>query len=67
MSGTALANWAFVSQPKEQAQIFASKLNCPTEDTRKMVACLKNVDAAMIAPFFKEADVKFLSFHFVNF
>lgn len=57
MSGTSLNHWAFVKKPREQAQMYAAKLHCPTNNTVDMVTCLKRTGAGDIAELFKETDV----------
>ena len=43
MSGTALASWARMRNPKEQAVRFAKRAKCPTADTKEMVRCLRKL------------------------
>lgn len=50
-SGTALSPWAINRNPKQQAQMLASALGCPTDDTKKMVACLRQKPAEEFATF----------------
>lgn len=40
-SGSALSSWAFDSSPQRHAQDIASGLDCPTDSTKEMIACLK--------------------------
>ncbi|XP_012685549.2 bile salt-activated lipase-like [Clupea harengus] len=42
-SGVALCPWAIVRNPREYAELVATRVHCPTDD--KMAACLKMTDA----------------------
>ncbi|XP_021946366.1 venom carboxylesterase-6 [Folsomia candida] len=52
-SGFALAHWSFIRKPKEQSEIFAKKLGCPTQSTHEMVECLQKVSSYRIAELFR--------------
>ncbi|CAL8081027.1 unnamed protein product [Orchesella dallaii] len=52
-SGFSLAHWSFIRKPKEQAEIFAKKVGCPTKTTEEMVACLKSLPGRKIAEVFR--------------
>jgi len=41
-SGSALASWAFDSEPEKHAKDIASETGCPTNDIDAMVSCLRN-------------------------
>ncbi|XP_014204328.1 venom carboxylesterase-6-like [Copidosoma floridanum] len=48
-SGTALGRWAYNHDTSETARILARALNCPTNDSRDMVQCLKTISATDMA------------------
>ncbi|ODM99012.1 Venom carboxylesterase-6 [Orchesella cincta] len=48
-SGTALSPWALIDNPELQAQELAEGLDCPTNDTIRMVKCLKTLPGMKIA------------------
>lgn len=48
-SGFSLAHWSFTHKPREQAQIFAKKVNCPIRTSDEMVACLRSLPGRKIA------------------
>jgi len=45
-SGSALASWAFDSEPEKHAMEIASYLGCPTTTTSEFVSCVKNEKSA---------------------
>jgi len=47
-SGSAIKPWSFMEKPRDQARILGTKLKCPTEDSVKLVTCLKGLDANLI-------------------
>lgn len=53
-SGLASMAWAVYPNPAKQAKRFAAQANCPTEDTREMVKCLKSRDALELVSIHKE-------------
>ena len=56
-SGTALTPWSLTRNPKEQAERFASGLNCPTDNTKAMADCLKKLPVDAILDYYIEARV----------
>lgn len=48
-SGFSLAHWSFVRKPREQANDFSKKVNCPTTSTEEMVSCLKALPGRKLA------------------
>ena len=47
-SGSALSSWAFDATPEKHAtEIAGNYLNCPTDNTKNMISCLKNEKSAM--------------------
>ncbi|CAG7713561.1 unnamed protein product [Allacma fusca] len=48
-SGVATKLWSIQPQPLESATLLAQRLNCSTNTTEVMVACLKRVDASLIS------------------
>lgn len=47
-SGSALNYWTMYRQSKEQARYFAKQLNCPVDNSKDMVKCLKELDASTL-------------------
>jgi bile salt-stimulated lipase len=43
-SGSALNYWTIYRNSKAQAQYFAKRVNCPTENSQKMADCLQTLD-----------------------
>lgn len=52
-SGFSLAHWSFVRKPREQAKIFAEKVDCPTDNSEEMIHCLKALPGRRIAEVFR--------------
>jgi carboxylesterase type B len=57
-SGTALAHWALMETPREQALRFAGQLNCPIKVPEEMVNCLKAVNPLELVEVHKEVLVR---------
>lgn len=53
--------WALYPNPKKQSQRFAAKFGCSVDDSEKMVACLKKVDAAEFVNAHREMTVNIQS------
>lgn len=47
-SGLATNPWALTNDPVSQSKKFAVNLGCPTDTTKEMVACLKNLTASEV-------------------
>ncbi|XP_064595928.1 uncharacterized protein LOC135462634 [Liolophura sinensis] len=54
-SGTALANWAMVKNPKEKAKIYAAYAQCPQE-SQPLVDCVRNMSVADIIKYQAQMD-----------
>jgi len=53
-SGAAFHFWAMNHEPRQQSLRLGKLLGCPTEDTKEMVQCLKNVEASAIVDIHRE-------------
>ena len=62
-SGSAFHEWAFSKKPRVQAERLARGVGCWSQDTNKMVACLKAAPAFQIARFHRE----YLVTHFKDY
>lgn len=60
-SGTAMCIWALApgNEGVENGRKLAKALNCPTDDSKKMVECLRKIDAYKIIEQDKIFMVKF--------
>lgn len=52
-SGFSLAQWSFIRKPREQAKLFAKKLDCPTRTTEELISCLKALPGRRLAEVFR--------------
>lgn len=48
MSGSVTANWVINANPRKQASKLSGLLNCPQNNTRQMISCLKLVSPEAI-------------------
>ncbi|ODN00459.1 Venom carboxylesterase-6 [Orchesella cincta] len=53
-SGSAFHFWTINHEPRQQSLRFGKLLGCPTEDTKEMVKCLKNLEASAIVDIHRE-------------
>jgi len=52
-----MSSWVIFKEPAKQAKRFASKFGCPTDNSKAMVKCLKEVDVAEFVNMHQEMTV----------
>ena len=57
-SGVAASTFAFNKQPREQAEVFAQQLYCPTEPAPDMVKCIRSRSTIEILQVHAQASVR---------